>query len=86
MVFSIGAEFREGRSKSVVVPVTIDTVRKLIFQDRHGTNREIETTIGIRETSIRVYSIFPKHLTVKKICSSWIPQNLSNDSNASKHF
>ena len=32
---SLQDEFREGRSKSVVVPKTIYAVRQLILQDRH---------------------------------------------------
>ena len=44
-------------------------------QDRHVTYREIETTLGISETSIN--SILHEHLTVKKISSRWIPHNLS---------
>ena len=51
-------------------------MRQLILQDRHVTYREIETTLGISGTSIR--SILHEHLTVKIICSRWIPHNLSN--------
>ena len=68
-------EFREGCPKSVVVPKTIDAVRQLILQDRHVTYREIKTTLGISGTII--HSILYEHLTVKKICSRWIPHNLS---------
>ena len=50
-------------------------MRQLILQDRHVTNREIETTLGISGTSI--HSILLEHLTVKKICLRWIPHNLS---------
>ena len=71
---SLQDEFRESHSKSVVVPLTIDAVRQLILQDRHATYREIETTLGISGTSI--HSILSEHLTVKKICSRWIPHNL----------
>ena len=46
-------EFRESRSKSVVVPETIKAVRQLILQDRHVTYRYIETTLGISGTSIQ---------------------------------
>ena len=60
-------EFRECRSKSVVVPETIDAMRQLILQDCHVIYREIETTLGISGTSI--HSILHEHLTVKKICS-----------------
>ena len=49
---SIQDEFREHRSKSVVVLDTIDAVCQLILQDRHVTYREIETTLGIRGSSI----------------------------------
>ncbi|KAK4887154.1 hypothetical protein RN001_003425 [Aquatica leii] len=45
-------EFREGRSKSAVVPENIDAVRKLILQDCHGTYREIEAYLGISSTCI----------------------------------
>ena len=62
---SLQDEFRESRSKSIVVPETIDAVRQLILQDRHATYREIETTLGISGTSI--HSIWHEHLTVKKI-------------------
>ena len=60
-------EFREGRPISVVAPETIDAVRQLILQDRHVTYREIETSLGIKGTSI--HSILRELLTIKKICS-----------------
>ena len=44
-------------------------MRQLILEDRHVTYREIETTLGI--------SGLHEHLIVKKICSRWIPHNLS---------
>ena len=72
---SLQDAFREGRPKSVVVPETIDAVRQLILQDRYVTYRKIETTSGISGTNI--HSIWHEHLTVKKICSRWIPHNLS---------
>ena len=50
-------------------------MRQLILQDRHVTYREIETTLGISGTSI--HSILCEHLTVKNICSYWIPHNFS---------
>ena len=52
--------FREVRPKSVVYPETIDAVCQLVLQDLHVTYREIETTLGISETSI--HSIFHEHL------------------------
>ena len=72
---SLQDEFREGCPKSVAVPETTDAVRQLVLQDRRVTYREIETTLGISGTII--HSILHEHLTVKKICSRWMPQNLS---------
>ena len=72
---SLQDEFREGHPKSVVVLETIGAVHQLILQDYHVTYREIEKTLGTSRTSIQ--SILHEHLTVKKICSRWIPDNLS---------
>jgi len=57
------------------VPENIDAVRELIKQDRHVTYREIEASLDISMTSI--YKILHEHLAVKKICSCWIPHNLT---------
>ena len=72
---SLQDEFREDRPKSVVIPETIDDVRQLILQDRHMSYREIETTLGISET--RIHLILHDYLNVKKICSRWMPHNMS---------
>lgn len=42
---------------------------------RHVTYREIEASLGISSTS--VHSILHEHLVIKKICSRWIPHNLT---------
>ena len=68
-------KFRKGHPKSVVWPENINTVQKLIIQDRHVTYCEIETTLGISSTSI--YKMMYENLAVKKICSRWIPHNLT---------
>lgn len=73
---SIQDESRAGRPKSVVVPENINVVRELIKQDRHVTYREIEASLDISMTSIN--KILHEHLSVKKICSRWIPHNLTN--------
>ncbi|GFT77831.1 hypothetical protein NPIL_505341 [Nephila pilipes] len=73
---SIQDESRAGRPKSVVVPEKINAVRELIKQDRHVTHREIEASLDISMTSIN--KILHEHLSVKKICSRWIPHNLTN--------
>lgn len=68
-------EFREGRPKSAVLPENIDAVRELVMEDRHVTYREIAASLGISMTSI--HSILHEHLAVKKVCSRWIPHNLT---------
>ncbi|XP_055316153.1 histone-lysine N-methyltransferase SETMAR-like [Sitodiplosis mosellana] len=73
---SLQDEHREGRPKSAVVPENIDAVRELIMLDRHVTYREIEASLGISMKSIG--RILHDHLAVKKICSRWIPHNLTN--------
>jgi len=57
------------------VPKNIDAVRELIKQDRHMTYHEIEASLDISMTSI--YKILHEYLAVKKICSRWIPHNLT---------
>ena len=78
---SLQEEFREGRLKSVVVPETIDAVRQLIFEDRHVSYREIETTLGISGTSI--HSILHEHLTSKKSLFALDPTQFVNRSKQS---
>ena len=72
---SLTDQFRKDRPKSVVGPENINAVQKLIMQDRHVTYREMETTLDISLTS--VYKILHENLAVKKICSPWIPHNLT---------
>lgn len=59
----------------MVVAENIDAVKNLIMLDRHVTYREIEATLGISMTSIN--KILHEHLAVKKMCSRWIPHNLT---------
>ena len=72
---SLTDEFHKGRPKSVAGPENINAVQKLMMQNRHLTYCEIEATVGISSTSI--YKILHKHLAVKKICSRWIPHNMT---------
>lgn len=72
---SLADEFREGRPKTVVVPANIDAVRELIMLDRHVTYREIKASLNMSSTS--VHTILHEHLAVRKLCSRWIPHNLT---------
>ena len=74
---SLADSSREGRPFSAVVPENIDAVRELIMQDRHVTYREIAASLGLGMTSI--HSILHQHLAVHKVCSRWIPHNLTID-------
>lgn len=69
-------EIREGRPKSAVVPENIDAVQRLIMEDRHVTYCEIASTLGISMRSIN--TILHEHLAVTKLCSRWIPHNLTS--------
>ena len=48
--YPLTVEFRKGRPKSVVGPENINTVQKLIMQDRHVAYCEIEVTLGLSST------------------------------------
>ena len=72
---SLSDEFREGRPKSAVVSENIDAVCEMIKQDRHVTYCEIEASLSISSTSI--YAILHEHLAVRKLCSRWIPHNVT---------
>lgn len=70
-------EFREGRLITATTPENIEAVRNLILLDRHVTYREIASTLGIGMTAIS--KILHEHLGVRKICSRWVPHNLSSE-------
>ena len=72
---SLTDEFRKGRPKLVVGPKNCNAVQKLVIQDHHMIYCEIEATLGISSASI--YKILHEHLSAKKICSRWIPHNLT---------
>ena len=66
-------EFREGPSTSVVA-TNVDAVREMIERDQHMTYREIQVSLGIDMKAIHM--ILHDHLSVRKLCSYWIPHNL----------
>ncbi|XP_011063832.1 PREDICTED: uncharacterized protein LOC105151689 [Acromyrmex echinatior] len=66
-------EFREGRP-STSVATNVDAVREMIERDRHMTYREIQASLGIDMKAI--HTILHDHLSVRKLCSRWIPHNL----------
>ena len=73
--YSLTGEFRKGRQKSIVGIGNINAVQKLIMQGHHVTYCESEATLCINFASI--YKILHENLAMKKICSLWIPHNLT---------
>ena len=59
---------------SSVVVTNVDAVREMIERDQHITYREIQTSLGIDMKAI--HTILHDHLSVRKLCSCWIPHNL----------
>ncbi|GBP81997.1 hypothetical protein EVAR_62873_1 [Eumeta japonica] len=66
---------------SLTIPSTatnnkiIDVVSRMIKTDRHVTYHDIRTSLGIGMSQIQ--SILHKYLGMKKLCSRWIPHNLT---------
>ena len=67
-------EFREGPS-TFDVATNVGAVSEMIERDRHITYREIQASLGIDMKAI--YTILHDHLSVRKLCSRWIPHNLT---------
>ena len=74
--FYLSDEFREGRPMTAVTQENIEAIRNLIKSDRHVTYREISSTLGIGMTAIS--KILNDHLGVRKLCSRWVPHNLTS--------
>jgi len=68
-------EFREGRPFTSVVATNIDAVHEMIERDRHITYREIQAYLGIDMKAM--HTILHDHLSIRKLCSRWIPHNLT---------
>lgn len=68
---------RSGRPNSVVVPGTIEKVRKLVQADRKLKLREIAQLLKIAQGS--VFTILHEHLSMQKLCSKWVPRFLTAD-------
>ena len=58
-----------------VVATNVDAVREMIERDRHITYCEIQASLGIDMKAI--HTILHDHLSVRKLCSHWIPYNLT---------
>ena len=56
---------------------TIDAVRKIIEDDPHSTNQQIETILGISSTPIN--SRIHDYLNLRKVCVRWVLHTLTDD-------
>lgn len=74
---NLSDESRDGRPSTAVTNKNIDAVRRMIETDRHVTYHEIRASLEIGMSQIQ--SILHKHLGVRKLCSRWIPHNLTED-------
>ncbi|KAG5305532.1 SETMR methyltransferase, partial [Acromyrmex insinuator] len=63
----------EGRPSTSVVATNVDAMREMIERDRYMTYCEIQASLGI---DMKVIHILHDHLSVRKLCSRWIPHNL----------
>lgn len=68
---------RSGRPNSAVVPENIKKVHKIVLADRKSKLREIAEEVKISEGS--VFSILHEHLSMRKLCSKWVPRLLTVD-------
>ncbi|GBP48900.1 hypothetical protein EVAR_98084_1 [Eumeta japonica] len=65
----------EFRDVAAVNNKNIDAVRRVIKTDRHVNYHEIWASLGLDMSQMQ--SILHKHLGMKKLCSRWIPHNLT---------
>lgn len=66
----------KGRAISAVTPEIINALRIMIKGESNTMHQEIQSTLGITETS--VHSILHEHLAVRKLCLCRILKKLAN--------
>ncbi|GBP79700.1 hypothetical protein EVAR_55836_1 [Eumeta japonica] len=72
---AVDDKFSEDCTSTAVNKENIDAVRTMIKTGRHVTCHEIRESLGISINQIQ--SILHKQLDIKKLCSPWIPHNLT---------
>ena len=68
---------KTGRKRSVVVPRTVEIVKKLLNQDARYTCRDIAKIVGISTGS--AYFILKKELKMRQISARWVPHLLTEE-------
>lgn len=70
-------DVREGRPATAVTESNIDTVRQLLMTDKKITCQQIRTELGIGMSQVQ--NILHEQLKVRKLCTRWIPHDLTED-------
>ncbi|XP_048241526.1 uncharacterized protein LOC125374615 [Haliotis rufescens] len=68
---------RSGRPSTSTSPENIDTVHKLVMENRRITIHELEETTGLSYGSI--HNIIHGKLHISKVCGRWVPRMLTDD-------
>ncbi len=68
---------RSSHPKTFVTEQTIDVVRTIIENDPHSTYKQIEDILRISSPAIN--SIIHDYLKLRKVCTRWVPHQLTND-------
>lgn len=75
--FTLEDSERPGRPRTSVTEENVTAVRKMLDENRRVTYQQIEDTLGLNAPAIR--SILQDHLHVKKLCSLWVPHQLTEE-------
>ncbi|CAF1613832.1 unnamed protein product, partial [Didymodactylos carnosus] len=75
--FSVEDAARSGRPRTAINEETIDAVRSIIEDDPHSAYEQIEHTLGIGSSAVN--SIIHEYLKLHKMCTRWVPHQLTND-------
>ncbi|XP_048251006.1 histone-lysine N-methyltransferase SETMAR-like [Haliotis rufescens] len=79
---SLEDDARSGRPSTSTRPENIDTVHKLVMENRRITLHEIEETTGLSYGSI--HNITHGKLHMSKVCARWVPRMLTDDMKLSR--
>lgn len=74
---SLSDEYRQGRAATAVSDKNIDAVQRMIENEKRKTYDDIEASLGFGSGRCRVKKILHDHLGVPKVCTRWVPHNLT---------
>ncbi|XP_048252714.1 protein GVQW3-like [Haliotis rufescens] len=79
---SLEDDARSGRPSTSTSPENIDTVHKLVMENRCITLHELEETTGLSYRSI--HNIIHGKLHMSKVCARWVPRMPTDDMKLSR--